>query len=355
MPGSPSCSGRTDDARRYRELAGRIRKAFIAKFFHAETGRFDAGTQACQAFALHYDLVPPEHRQAVLKVLVDEVQQHHQGHVATGIFGTQYLLETLCRLGRADVAYGIVNQKTFPGWGHMLDRGATTLWEHWEFSDNVFSHNHPMFGSVSQWFFEDVGGIRAEDGGRRLRSHRHSSRRLRRPDPCQGPLRQHPRPRGLRLAASGRSAAHERDDSVRRPGHGLCADERRFLDQRRRQADLAGPRREASGAGAGGGRFSRLRRKLSTCIGLLPAAETIGDAMEGRNEGSSLSPWGVGWGKGRRSKLSQFCKCNQVVPSPLTPLPKGEGTLHFTFPTCEAAGSGRGERRATTQPRPSAR
>ena len=155
--------GKDDDAERYRELAARIRQAFIGKFFHAETGRFDAGTQACQAFALHYNLLPPEHRQAVLKVLVDEVQEHHQGHVAAGIFGTQLLLETLCRLGRPEVACGIVNQKTFPGWGHMLDRSATTLWEHWEFSDNVFSHNHPMFGSISQWFFEDVGGIRAEE------------------------------------------------------------------------------------------------------------------------------------------------------------------------------------------------
>jgi alpha-L-rhamnosidase len=155
--------GKDDDARSYRELATRIREAFISKLFHAETGRFDAGSQACQAFALHYDLVPPEHRQAVLDVLVGEVE-HHQGHVATGIFGTPLLLETLCRCGRADVAYGVVNQKTFPGWGHMLERGATTLWEHWEFSDNVFSHNHPMFGSVSQWFFEDLGGIRPEDG-----------------------------------------------------------------------------------------------------------------------------------------------------------------------------------------------
>jgi alpha-L-rhamnosidase len=155
--------GRADDARRYEELAGCIRKAFIARFFHAETGRCDAGTQACQAFALHYHLVPPEQREAVLKVLVDEVEQHHHGHVAAGIFGTQLLLPTLSRLGRGEVACGIVDQKTFPGWGHMLDRGATTLWEHWEFSDNVFSHNHPMFGSVSQWFFEDVGGIRAAD------------------------------------------------------------------------------------------------------------------------------------------------------------------------------------------------
>jgi alpha-L-rhamnosidase len=35
------------------------------------------------------------------------------------------------------------------------------LWEHWAFSDNTFSHNHPMFGSVSQWFYNWLGGIQA--------------------------------------------------------------------------------------------------------------------------------------------------------------------------------------------------
>jgi alpha-L-rhamnosidase len=33
------------------------------------------------------------------------------------------------------------------------------LWEHWKFSDNTFSHNHPMFGSVSQWLYNWPGGI----------------------------------------------------------------------------------------------------------------------------------------------------------------------------------------------------
>ncbi len=54
----------------------------------------------------------------------------------------------------------MVTRTEFPGWGHMLERGATTLWEHWEFSDDTFSHNHPMFGSVSEWFFKGVGGVR---------------------------------------------------------------------------------------------------------------------------------------------------------------------------------------------------
>ena len=34
-----------------------------------------------------------------------------------------------------------------------------TLWEHWEYSDNTFSHSHPMFGSVSEWFYKVLAGI----------------------------------------------------------------------------------------------------------------------------------------------------------------------------------------------------
>ena len=41
----------------------------------------------------------------------------------------------------------------------MLENGATTLWEHWAMSDNTYSHNHPMFGSVSEWFYKGLGGI----------------------------------------------------------------------------------------------------------------------------------------------------------------------------------------------------
>ena len=45
----------------------------------------------------------------------------------------------------------------------MLQNGATTLWEHWAFSDNTYSHNHPMFGTVSEWFYRYLAGIRPAD------------------------------------------------------------------------------------------------------------------------------------------------------------------------------------------------
>jgi alpha-L-rhamnosidase len=53
----------------------------------------------------------------------------------------------------------MATQKTFPGWGYMLANGATTLWEHWPLEENIYSHNHPMFGSISEWFYKSLAGI----------------------------------------------------------------------------------------------------------------------------------------------------------------------------------------------------
>ena len=95
--------------------------------------------------------------------MVDEVVVTHDGHIATGIFGTKYLLNALSMTGHADVAYRMVDEPSYPGWGYMLENGATTLWETWAESDNVYSQNHPMFGSVSEWFYKSLGGIEPEE------------------------------------------------------------------------------------------------------------------------------------------------------------------------------------------------
>ncbi len=130
-----------------------------SKLLDRKTGKYDIGTQCCQAMPLALGLVPEDMKSKVLDVLIRDIEAHDY-HLTTGIFGTKYLFQALDQAGRNDVAYRIVNQKTFPGWGYMLEHGATTMWEHWEFSDNTFSHNHPMFGSVSEWFYKSILGIR---------------------------------------------------------------------------------------------------------------------------------------------------------------------------------------------------
>jgi alpha-L-rhamnosidase len=151
--------GRKDEAQKYKRLSEQIRKAWLERFLDPSSGKVGPGTEASQAFALYLNLLPQEQRPAALKVLLDDIRLRHDGHLSTGIFGTRFMLDVLSRSGEADLASAIVNQKSYPGWGYMLEHGATTLWEHWEGSDNTYSHNHPMFGSVSEWFYHWLGGI----------------------------------------------------------------------------------------------------------------------------------------------------------------------------------------------------
>lgn len=151
--------GNIEDARMAESLAAKIKTAFNQKFLQPGTGRYDSGIQSSEAFALYDGLVPDDERTRALNVLVQNIAAHGD-HLTTGIFGTKYMLNSLLDAGRTDVAYDMVNQRTFPGWGYMIANGATTLWEHWAFSDDTYSHNHPMFGSVSEWFYKALTGIR---------------------------------------------------------------------------------------------------------------------------------------------------------------------------------------------------
>jgi alpha-L-rhamnosidase len=64
--------------------------------------------------------------------------------------------------GHSHAIFDVVNSSSYPGWGFMIDQGATTLWETWRESDNTYSNCHPMFGSVSQWIYQWLGGIRPD-------------------------------------------------------------------------------------------------------------------------------------------------------------------------------------------------
>jgi len=67
----------------------------------------------------------------------------------------------LTNLGRSDLAYDLAVQTTYPSWGYMVERGATTLWELWQEKAGpaMNSHDHIMFGSVGAWFYNALGGI----------------------------------------------------------------------------------------------------------------------------------------------------------------------------------------------------
>lgn len=139
-------------------LAADTLAAYQAKYVSSD-GDVGADTQAALAFALEWNVLPESLRRSTAAKLVKQTMTTDGGHVTTGIFGTNYLLDMLSRTGSGEAAYAVVTAKGSPGWSYMLENGATTLWEHWLGSDNTYSQNHPMFGSVSQWFCQWIGGI----------------------------------------------------------------------------------------------------------------------------------------------------------------------------------------------------
>jgi alpha-L-rhamnosidase len=119
---------------------------------------YGSGSQTAQSAPLYFGIVEPEDRDRVLANLVADVEGQSD-HLDTGVVGIKFLLNGLVQHGRADVAYRIVSQTTFPSWGDWIRKGANTLWQKW---DDSMSRNHVMFGDVSAWMFKNVGGLRPD-------------------------------------------------------------------------------------------------------------------------------------------------------------------------------------------------
>jgi alpha-L-rhamnosidase len=109
---------------------------------------------------LYHNIIPEYEIQSAVDSLKIAVKNGPSGHLNTSIFGTKYVLETLSKYASPPDIFEVVNSTEYPGWGHMIDRGATTIWETWKESDNTYSNCHPMFGTVTEWYYRWLAGIR---------------------------------------------------------------------------------------------------------------------------------------------------------------------------------------------------
>jgi len=158
--------GRTEDVGAYDKLAAQVREAFLRRYYLAGENRFDNGTQTSSVLPLAFGMVPDDARKGVFDRLVTKIEKESNNHVGVGLVGAQWLMRTLSENGRADLAYTIATQKTYPGWGYMIQKDATTVWELWngDTADPAMnSGNHVMqIGDLGVWMYEYLAGIRPD-------------------------------------------------------------------------------------------------------------------------------------------------------------------------------------------------
>ena len=152
--------GLNDDAEKYAKAFADAKEAFNRRLFDSSKATYGDGTQTELVLPLAFKLVPEECRGKVESNLVKRITNKDGGKIDTGIFGTRYIGDVLCDMGKADLLLDMYTQPEYPGFGYLFANGATTLWEQWAFRGEMHSHNHAMFSGGVSCFYSHLAGIR---------------------------------------------------------------------------------------------------------------------------------------------------------------------------------------------------
>jgi alpha-L-rhamnosidase len=147
--------GKADEAKEYAAMANKTRTAFQQRFYNENEGTY--GKAGGNIFALKMG-VPASQYPRVIEALKQDIKVNN-GHLDTGIFGTQFFFEVLSENGMHELAYEALNKKDEPSYGRWLELGSTTTREEW---GEGGSHNHPMFGGGLVWFYRKLAGMNAD-------------------------------------------------------------------------------------------------------------------------------------------------------------------------------------------------
>ena len=142
--------------------AQRIAANFNNEFFDEKSNTYygDKPTeyrQSANIVPLEYGLVKPENQEAVINNFTADI--HEKGdRLSTGFMGTYSVMEFLPAIN-PELAYKLASHKKYPGWGYMIEQGASSMWESW---DSYNSRNHTPFCLISAYFYKYLAGIQID-------------------------------------------------------------------------------------------------------------------------------------------------------------------------------------------------
>lgn len=158
-------TGQYYDVATYTTMYQKIRAAFQTSYVQGD-GKVGIGTQAGYALALRAGLIPDSVKDQSVQKLRENIASH-SSTLTTGFLGTPCLLPALSDNGQLATAYQLLLNRSMPSWGWMVDKGATTMWEGWDWdgvpTTATPSLNHYAFGCVGDWLYRSVAGIATDE------------------------------------------------------------------------------------------------------------------------------------------------------------------------------------------------
>lgn len=157
--------GRHEEAVQYEQLFNKIKDYFAQSYIKNE--HLTEKSQTACLLALEMELVEGTTRKNIIEDL-KALLMRNDYKLSTGFIGTSTLLQTLSKNDMNEIAYKLLLQEKNLSWLYSINQGATTIWERWDsytkekgFNENgMNSFNHFSYGSVGEWFYEYMLGIR---------------------------------------------------------------------------------------------------------------------------------------------------------------------------------------------------
>ena len=147
---------KNDDATEFQEEIKISREIIHKTYYNPEKGIYANGEQPYLIFPLKIGVTPDELKDEVFDKYIETMLVNDSGHVNTGMMATQQVIDYLMEVDRNDLISTFVDKTTFPGWGYMLECGATTCTEQW---NGYYSQIHSCFPYIGGWFYRGLAGI----------------------------------------------------------------------------------------------------------------------------------------------------------------------------------------------------
>lgn len=186
--------GKDTDALAYEQRAQERKDFYVKTYVDKETGKIvyselnpDLKGQLCDyqasyvlplAFGVIDDEILRLRMTDNLVAAIERENSTDQGvscppySLMTGFVTTAWISKALSDNGRADVAYRLLQSKTYPSWLYPVTQGATTIWERLNSyndfegfggNNSMNSFNHYSFGAVGQWMMNRILGIERDE------------------------------------------------------------------------------------------------------------------------------------------------------------------------------------------------
>lgn len=166
-----------DDSKEYHDLYLKVSDAYQSILMKKD-GRLKGDEfQTGYVLPLAFDMLDDKTKKLALEHLVELIKKNNYC-IGTGFPGTPYILFVLADNGYQDIAYKMLLNNSKPSWLYNVTIGGTTIWEKFDGmnpdgtakkstdgTDNMISFNHYASGSVGEFLYTRIAGLRILEAG----------------------------------------------------------------------------------------------------------------------------------------------------------------------------------------------